>query len=346
MKKLSSKNVPVFALALCVLSGCEMAKKEEQKSSEKAAQPAAAAPAVGTEQKTDSSPVLFKIKGKPVITEQSFKEYKDKFAQLQPQYAPLLEDPSIEQQLFLGQKNEALLTEWAKENNLEKSPKFQQDLNDMIELGKRSLYVRYFQDAHPVKISDAEIKQYYEENKNTPQLMVAQGGIDAEVVMFDNKEKAQAFYEKVKDNAAKFADVAKEQQANVKKLGYVNKQSFEVEGPVREKVLAVKAFPAVEFVDLKNNKYAVVHAIEKKEAQYVPFEDVKEGIRRFLEQQKGNEALMKELGDLEKKYGAEASDYFERKIKAKEEEQKKMVEQMKKQQPEQPQQKASAPQPA
>ncbi len=338
MKNVNKLSFSLLVGSLFVLSSCDMNKESAPTKEETPKAPASNKEISGAQ---DTSEVLYSLRGKPVITENSFKAYKEKFAELQPQYAPLLEDPSIQKQVFFGQKNEAVLSEWAKEQNLENNPKFQQELRDITEFGKRSLNVKWFQEAHPVKVTDAEIKQYYEENKNTPQLMAAPGGTEAEVVIFDTKDNAQAFFDKVKASPNKFEDVAKDDKLTVKKLGYVNKQSFDVEGPLREKILTLNNFPSIDIVDLKG-KFAVYKAIGKKEAQYIAYDDVKEGIRRFLEQQKSAEGLMKELEVLEKKYGAQSSDYFDRQEKANAAEQKESQQGM----PKPNMQQASAPRPA
>ena len=183
--------------------------------------------------------------------------------------------------------------------------------------------MKYFQEAHPLKVSDADARAYYEENKQSPQFTMDAGGVKAQVVMFDSKEKADKFYDEVKDQPAKFESEVKDKDLTVKDLEFVHGQSFNVEGPLREKILSFKSFPKVDLVKVSDKSYAVVYATEKKEAKQVAFDQVKEPIKNMLKQQKGAENMMQKMKELDEKYNVKKSDHFERKKKAREDEQKK-----------------------
>ena len=249
-----------------------------------------------------------------------FKEYIDEFLEAQPQYKQIFEMmPGAEEQIFDGLKNELVLAEWVEKNGINKRPAYLKDEEKIRKFGRRSLNVKYFQEAYPVRVTDSEVRKYYDENKNNiPQLMLSQGGVNAQGVMFDTKAAAQTFYDKVKDTKVNFEAAAKEANLMVKDFGEVNNQSFNVDGVIRKKLVDLKKFPAVELVEINDKSFAVVKAMSKKEPQYVPFEDVKSGIENMLKQQKIAESLNKELDKLAQEYKVVVNkDYFERKNKAK-----------------------------
>jgi peptidyl-prolyl cis-trans isomerase C len=317
-------QLSLFIVSLFLLSGCDFFNKSKKESTQPEASPQSVTNETDkTPQPKDSSNVLATIDGKPLLTEKQFEEYKRQFAQAQPNYAPFLNDPAIEEQVFEGQLNEKKLELWAKENNIAQKPEFKKDLEDIMDFGKRSLNVKYFQEAHPVTVSDADARGFYEENKQSPQFMMDAGGVKAQAVMFDSKDKAEKFFDEVKDKPTKFASEAKDEDLKVKDFGFVQKQSFNVEGPLREKILSYKSFPKVELVTINDKSYAVVYATEKKEAKFVDFEQVKEPIKNMLKQQKSAENMMQKMQELDTKYNVKKSDYFEQKKKAREDEQKK-----------------------
>lgn len=255
----------------------------------------------------------------PKATVKDFEDYINEFLEAQPQYKAVFEMmPGAEEQIFDGLKNELVLAEWVEKNGIDKKPEYLKDEEKIRKFARRSLNVKYFQEAYPVKVTDAEVRQYYNDNKNSiPQLMLSQGGVTAQGVMFDSKDSAQAFYDKVKDNSVNFETAAKEANALVKDYGEINNQSFNVDSAIRKKLLELKKFPAVELIEINDKSYAVVKATGKKEPQYVPFEDVKAGIDNMLKQQKVAEALNKELDKLGQEYKVVVNkDYFDRKKKS------------------------------
>jgi len=255
----------------------------------------------------------------PKATANDFKEYIDEFLEAQPQYKQVFEMmPGAEEQIFDGLKNELVLAEWVEKNGISKKPEYLKDEEKIKKFGRRSLNVKYFQEAYPVKVTDADVRTYYDENKSSiPQLMLAAGGVTAQGVMFEDKAAAQTFYDKVKDTKTNFEAVAKESNLSVKDFGEVNNQSFNVDGVIRKKLLDFKKFPSVELVEINEKSFAVIKATGKKEPQYVPFEDVKSGIENMLKQQKIAEALNKELDKLAQEYKVVVNkDFFDRKKKA------------------------------
>jgi hypothetical protein len=335
--KLFSATLVISAIVLLpncdLFKGGETATKESQSATPSPSSSATTAPAVAQPSGPTGEVLLYMYDEKlPKVTVADFQNYKKELIEAQPNYASIIEFmPGANEQIFDSLVNEAILEEWAKKNKVDQTQAFKDDLEKIMKYAKRSLNVKFFQDKHPVTVTDAEVKKYYDENKNSiPQLMVSPGGVTAKVVMFDDKTAAQTFFDKVKDPKSNFDAAAKESNASVKDLGEVNSQSFDVDGAVRKKLLDMKRFPGVELVDVSDKSFAVVKALSKNEPKYVPYDQVKPGIENLLKQQKGAEVLTKELDKLKKEYKAVPNkEYFERTKKAQEEQAQKAAEAMK-----------------
>jgi peptidyl-prolyl cis-trans isomerase C len=273
--------------------------------------------------------VLLSIDGKPRITVDRFENYVNTVLEAQPQLKQLIAlMPDAEQELFKSMANEELLQAWLAKNGIDQNEAYKKDLQMIVDFGKRQLAVKYFQEAHPVKVNEAEIRKYYDENKKTiPELMVSRGGASMQAVMFDKPADAQVFFAKVKDGKVDFEQAAKEIKAPIKLFQEVNEMSFDVDPQVREKINAMKKFPTIEIATGKDNKTWIIKVTGKKEAQYVPFDQIKPRIEAFLQQQKMGELFSRELENLKSEFNVkENKDYFERKKKMKEEEMNRLME--------------------
>jgi hypothetical protein len=325
---------------LILLPNCEWFKSEEGTRSATGTTASTTGPASHQRPATGTGPtgeVLLTLYDEkvPKVTVTDFQNYKKELLEAQPNYASIIEFmPGANEQIFESLVNESILEEWAAKNKIDQTKAYQDDLDKIMKYARRSLNVKYFQEKHPVVVTDAEVRQYYEENKNTiPQLMTSPGGVTAKVVMFDNKEAAQGFFDKVKDPKANFDALAKGSNLTVKDLGEVNSQSFDVDGTIRKKLFELKRFPSVEMVEINDKSFAVVKALSKNEPKYVPFEQVKPGIENLLKQQKGAEVLTKEIDKLKQEYKAVPNkEYFERERKTQEEQAQKAAASMKQEQ--------------
>lgn len=354
MNRLKLLSGTLLVTALVFLPNCDLFKQEgtaatksvatQQSSSSQTAQTQAVTAPTGE--------ILLHMYDEkvPKLTVTDFQNYKKELLEAQPNYASIIEFmPGANEQIFESLVNETVLDEWARKSAIEQTQTYKDDLDKIMKYARRSLNVKYFQDKNPVVVSDAEIKKYYDENKNSiPQLMVSQGGVVAKAVFFDNKADAQTFYDKVKDPKSNFDALAKETKGTLKDLGEVTGQSFDVDGSIRNKLQELKKFPSVELVDATDKSFAVVKAISKNEPKYVPYEQVKAGIENMLKQQKGAEVLTKEIDKLKKEYKAVSNkDFFERDKKTQEEQAQKATEAMKNEQaaPTKPENKKPAPAP-
>lgn len=317
----SLQGALVIALVV-LLPQCDWGKKEDTQKND-----TFPASAVG------AGEVLLTIDGQPRITVDRFENYMNTVLEAQPQLKQLIGlMPDAEMELFRSMSSEELLQAWMSKNQIDQQESYKKDFQMIIDFGKRQLALKYFQEAHPIKISDAEVKKYYEENKKSiPELMTARGGVSGMAIGFDKPEDAQAFFAKVKDPKADFVQIARDAKMIIKDLKEVNELSFDVDAPLRDKLITLKKMPAVELVTGKEKTW-VVKAVSKQDAQYVPYDQIKPRLEAFLQQQKMGEMFTTELEKLKNEFKVvENKSYFERKKKLKEEDMNKMMEKTDKQ---------------
>jgi hypothetical protein len=101
-----------------------------------------------------------------------------------------------------------LILAWAGKNDIESDPQFIKSFEEMSKLVKRSLLVQNFETKlfEGINVSDSEIKDHFEQNKS--KFVKDAGGVMVIGIEFNNKEKAAAFFDKVKDKKADFAEIA------------------------------------------------------------------------------------------------------------------------------------------
>ena len=310
--------------SLLVLSNCEWFKPKKETGQKEATPPIKEVkkPAV------PAGEVLLTIGGESAITVPEYEQYLNVVFEAQPQYKQLMAVmPDAEKEFFQAMATERILESWVKNNKIDQSADYQRDRKLALEMLDRQLAGKYFQQEYPkqhkIEVTDAEARKIYDEKKSTTrELIVSAGGVNAQGVEFNTQADAKAFVETVNQKQPKinFAQAAKEQKLTVKDFKQVNPQSFGVESPIREKVLAVKKFPFMETVKVKD-KVWVIQATGKEDAQYVPFEQIRDGVKEQLRMQKllteGLDAVKKELKVVEHKQ------YFERKAKTRDDEMQK-----------------------
>ena len=319
MFKKQTLSLSLLVTVLLGLSSCNYGDQEKKK--EPVSEPAA-----------PKGEVLLTIDGKPKITVNDFEQYKKQFFTIQPQYQQILqfmpktEQIRIDQNIFQNMINEVFFQEWVGKNQIDKRKDYQDDLNMIIDMGKRNLAIKYYQEKNPIKLTEAEIKKFYEDNKDKmPELTESPGGVHAKAVKFENEMDAKNFLEKVKNADGKLEKVAKDAGHKVEELKQINQMSFHIDSSVRQKLLELKKFPTHLHVKAGDKSHYVLHATHKDKPKYVPFEQVKAGLENFLKQQKMGDMLTKGAEKLKKKYnGVENTEYFtQQMIKAEKEEKKK-----------------------
>ena len=269
----------------------------------------------------DGSEVLLSINGNSVITEKSLQEYIEQAKGANEQVAMILEImPNAEHDIFFnGLMQDKLLKEWIKDKGIDQRAEYKKDLKQLLAMAHSSLAAQHFQKELNVTVSDSEARKYFNEHKQEiPGVIVTAGGIKARGISFDNEGKAQAFYAKLQAGG-NFGTTAQEASLEIDDFGGqpINDKSF-VDPKVKEAVLAISSYPKAVVIKLGNGKAWVVQALAKQQAEYVPFDQVKEGIKNMLKERKVAEIFEQEIKKLKSKFKVEENKaYFEKKQAAK-----------------------------
>lgn len=270
-----SASLAVVTASLLFLPQCDMFKKQ-----------CASETSTGTGATSESGQALLTIGNNVEATVEGFEGWTEKFFTAQPQYKQFVEmNPELKKNLAESYLTERTLKAWVVNQGIHNTEEYKKELNDIIELGKQQLAAKYFQEKNPSTVTAADVRKYYDENKDVPGIKINDGGVATLSVKFAKQADAQAFFDAVKDASVDFEKAAKDKNLMVKNYKEVHSKRFDVAEPVRKQLEGVKKFPSVILVKVDDNNVEVVKAVKKEEAQYVPFEQVKEQIEGFLKQQ-------------------------------------------------------------
>jgi len=249
------------------------------------------------------------IEGKTVVTEKSLEKAFQQLLQEDPRVAQMIPlmggEEVLKDRIVQALAEQKLMKRWAMDANLAQNAQFQSDRERMIDQIDYLLFDKYFKTNFKASVSDAEVKRFYEENKDKmPELLVSRGGVRAKGIKFESQEKAQEFLAKVNaaqqdlDKAAQEAGIAKD----VQDFHVVNNQSVGLAPALRDKIMEIKKFPSVEVVKVDDKAFWVVKAMSKEETVYRKYDEIKDQIRGYLEGQKQEQMVSQEKDKLRKKY--------------------------------------------
>jgi hypothetical protein len=255
------------------------------------------------EHKVEGTPVV-SMKGKVVITDKS---YDNEFAQLLEEN-PHLQSvialmPEAKQNFLNGLVNQEVVSTWVAENKIDQSEEYKKEMERMSRSVKRMLDTKYFGLKHPVQVSEAELTEFYDKNKDVmPDLMISRGGIKAAGVSFDKELDAKAFLAKVKEvkDISKAATLAKVNK-NFRDFKLVNAQSLGIDAQLRDKIVETAQVPSTSIIKV-DNTFWVVSATEKEQVKYRPFEQVKAGLEQYVTKEKRMQVFEAEIEKLKKEY--------------------------------------------
>ena len=261
--------------------------------------------------------VLLSIDGKPVLTIDEYESQLQEAAAASPQLEMMLQmSPNVEYDFIFNQlKMAKLMNHWAHATGVTQTEEFKKDRARIQEMLDTQLCVQYYDKAHPIIVTDADIKSFYEKEKDTlPGLLVAPGGVKTEAVKFDTQDAAQVFYDAVKNIQGDLDAAAKNQQLSVSNF-VINETTFHGK-PLKDFVLQSTSFPALNMIK-SDDAYWVVKAVEKIVPKYQDFEKVKEGLRNYVQQQRKDETMKAAAAKFEADYKTvENKEYFENKMRA------------------------------
>ncbi len=280
----------------------------------------------------DGSPVVVTLKGEPAITEQQFNTYLNQVirAQLGPEAESNPEQiksmeamfkmmPQLKRNLLDNMVNEVVLGRWVVDKKIDQTPEYKEDYQQYVEMIRRALPVQAFNKYTDknLKVDAAEAEKYYSATRTSdPAFQVrpflkTSAGIIASGISFNTEKEANEFLKAAQAPGADFAQVAKKNNKTVVDFGVVNLQNPRVEPAVAMELTTLKDVPSVRLIK-SGDKFWVVHAAKRQEAEFAPYSEVKEAVNSAYLMKRKSE----ELENIKKEYDVEVSYEFLEKDKA------------------------------
>lgn len=198
--------------------------------------------------------------------------------------------------------NQELLAMDAKENGLDKTEEFKEEVEYAKDTLLKQFAIRNL--LENVSIDDEEVKKVYEENKD---MLSDVYKFNASHILVDTEEKAKEIKEKI-DNGLDFATAAKENSTdgvakNGGKLGeFVSGQMV----PQFEKALLEMEIGTVSEPVKTQFGYHLINLHDKKVERENTFDNFKDEIKRSLLNQKQQEVYINKTNQLKEKYEVES----------------------------------------
>jgi len=147
----------------------------------------------------DNTEVIATIDGKPLMTDGDFQKQFKNFIEKHPYGKMLAQMEGVDRKIFEGLVSQKIMSRWVEEQAINKTPEYTEYLDQLVQM----LNARFFQMKHPVVVVDAEIKAFYDQNKeNMPEAVLSRGGINATGVSFAKEAAAKEFLETAKGKGA------------------------------------------------------------------------------------------------------------------------------------------------
>lgn len=146
----------------------------------------------------------------------------------------------------------------------------------------------------PVKISDAEVKKFYNENKTSK--FTYPDSVKASHILIKDKAKAEEVLKKAKEEKADFAELAKqysEDPGSAQKggdLGFFTKD--EMVKPFADAAFSMKPDTVSNLVQTEFG-YHIIKVTDRKKAGITPYDEIKNTLKKYLEDEKKVEILQK-----------------------------------------------------
>lgn len=246
------------------------------------------------------------MEGRTIITVESLQEEKEKIFKMNPEWEQYKAFMDLDRTILYAMANHAIMDREIEESGVKSSDEYKNDLESAYKEVERMINTKYFTQRFSPDVSDAEVKQVYEENKDSlPETIISHGGVKASEIDFDTETEANDFAQKVKANNNNLVTAVQQAgmaENKIKDLRLVHKQSMAVDQAVKDALLAMVQFPSVAVIRTSDNKYAVVVASSKEDAKYRPYEQVKNHLKAALKKQKQAEAVEQSIEGLKKKY--------------------------------------------
>lgn len=259
---------------------------------------------------------LITMDGTPIVTVNSLQSEKEKLLDANPQLKQMLDymDPAqLDRNLAEGLMNQVIVDRYIGEQGVDQLPAYKKELRDGIKAVERMVNTKFFTQSFDVNISDADVKAFYESNKDAmPHLVISRGGVRAMGVPFDNAQAAQTFADAVKAQKNDIQKVAEAQgkKDQVRDFMSVNQQSFGVEPELKNKIMAITSYPSVNVITLADGTAWVVVAQSKDATQYRPYDEVKADLKDYLEKEDRAKRFDAEMSKLKSQYNVVMKEEF------------------------------------
>jgi hypothetical protein len=271
---------------------------------------------VATDGEELTGAALVTMNGKPIVTSESLESEEAKLLDANPQLKQMLAfmDPAqLRRNLAEGLMNQALVDQAIVDKGVNQTAEYKKEIKEGIKAVERMVNTKFFTQSFDVRTSDADVRKFYDANKDTmPQLVISRGGVKAMGLQFDTEPEAKAFAAQV---TAQGNDIKKAAQAagmtdKVRDFMTVNQQSMNVDQELKAKIMDMTKVPSVDVVKLKDNKVWVAVATGKEDAQYRPFDQVKAEIKDYLEKEERAKRFDEEITKLKTKYNVKMDETF------------------------------------
>ncbi len=243
--------------------------------------------------------------GSPLISVANLEHDFNQLLQENPQLQQIITVmPDARYNFLQGMVSQAVVDRYVADNRLRDKKEYQEEKKRLTQSVEKMLNTKYFNMEHPVEVADAEVTKFYDENKKVmPELLLDRGGVKAVGISFHSHDEAKAFAAKAKGQDLVKAAKASGLASKVHDFKLVNAQSAGMDNAVRNKIAAMTRVPAVDVVKGEDNSFWVVHATERRDAKYRPLdEQVKAGLKQYIEKEKRVAILDKEIAKLKEKY--------------------------------------------
>lgn len=260
----------------------------------------------------DGSTVLATMQGQPIVTETSLNAELEKLMEERPQIRQMLPMmPNLKYDFLKGLVSQKVVDRYITLNNIDSTQEYQKELAQAINSLKLVLNAKYFNQKFPVTISDSEAQKFYNENKTQmKELLISNGGVQTFGISTSSQDEAK----KIAD-AARGKDLGQVagslgKKANFHDFKLVHKDSVGIDSALKAKVVSIKKFPTTEVVKASDGTFWVITVTSAQEPKYRPFEQVKDGIRAYLENEKRMEKMTAEIERLSKEYNIVINDEY------------------------------------
>lgn len=296
----NSARVALVVVPVLFLAGC--APMDWVKDKVGAGKPATSTRATGS--LDDGSKILASLDGKAIVTEKSFNQAFDRILDENPQLKQMLPMiPNIKGQFLKGMVSQEVVNKYIADNNIDSSAEYQQEFEQAASSMRSALNTKYFTQKFPMNVSDSDVQKFYDEHKqDIPELLISGGGVKASGISAKTEAEAKQIAAAAQGkNLEQYATTANKKE-NFKDFGSVTDKSTGIDTGLKVKIMAIKKFPAVEVLKATDGTFWVVSAASAQQAQYQPFDKIKNELKGYLENKNRGDKINSEIERLSKEY--------------------------------------------